>query len=438
MTPGLSRRLLFTLFAVLLLGACDKPTASSPAEAPPGPTPAKAASSVRIVSWNLQWFPGHKPSATDAMAAAHMEAARKAVAELKPDVLLLQEVRNWDAAAKLCEALPGLTTHVASAFDAGVPDARPQNQVVAAKLPADSAWSAKWVGGIHGPPRGYAFAALELPGRKFLLCWSLHLKSNLGDFAENVSMRTESARQLLAHVREMVALYSQRGPCAVVIGGDMNTSVDDPQFTDEPTMRGLFAAGLWWTHEGVPFAKRTTIPAEGGYADNCFDHVLTAGLGKPVAFVKAFPGLSDHYPVIVDVDFSKADFSAAVDVDAGLKVLASVPAPNIPKNMPGVIAANDAVAISAAVGNVATVRGKVSGVGATKTASITFINFAGNKRDQFVVIVKKDNLASVAEPFGGKLDSLTGKTIEVRGEIFLYKETPEIEIRSAADLRVVE
>ena len=367
-----------------------------------------------------------------------MAAAQKAVAELKPDVLLLQEVRGWDAAAKLCEAVPGLTTHVATAFEQMIPDARPQNQVIASRMPADSAWSAKWNGGGSGPPRGYAFAALDAGDGRFLLCWSLHLKSNVGEIGQNISMRAESARQLLAHVRDMLALYTPRGRCAVVIGGDMNTSTDDPKFATDPTLRGFIGAGLWWTHTGVPFANRTTIPPEGSYKANCFDHILTSGLGRPVAFVKPTPGLSDHYPVVLDVDFSQADFAARVDVPAGLKELASVPAPNVPTDLPGVLSANDTAGIAAAVGRNATIRGKISKVGQTKTASVTFINFEGNARGQLVVIVKKEHLATISAAFGGTLDSLAGKTVEVRGEIFLYKDAPEIELRAPADLRVVE
>ena len=71
-------------------------------------------------------------------------------------------------------------------------------------------------------------------------------------------MRRESARQLLTHAQEMLALYRQQGPCAILIAGDMNTSLDDPKFTGDPTLRAFRAAGFHWTHEGVPFASRTT------------------------------------------------------------------------------------------------------------------------------------------------------------------------------------
>lgn len=445
-------RLYLSLIVVLLFGACEKPenpvarapepqatATAQPSTPQPGvaaPAPG-AAQTIRVVSWNLQWFPGHKPEATPEVAAAHMAAAQKAVAELKPDILLLQEVRTWQAAADLCTAVPGLRPHVVTAFDQGNPDARPQNQVVAAKVEADSAWSAKWVGGNYGPPRGYGFAALDAGGGRFLLCWSLHLKSNLGELNQNISLRTESARQLLTHMQEMVALYGKRGPCAVIVAGDMNTSSDDPKFATDPTLAGFTGAGLWWTHTGVPFANRTTIPGEGSYGDNCFDHIFTAGLGQPVAFVKAYRGISDHNPVIVDIDLAKADFRPAVDVPAGLKSLSSIPTPNIPVDLPGIIAASDDAAIRAAIGKNATVRGKVSQVGSTKTGSMTFINFEGSGRGNFVAIVKKDFLPRVAEQVGGNITSLQGKNVEVKGELILYKETPEIELRTASDIKIL-
>ena len=422
-------RLVLSLTIALFVAACGKQEQAALPTAPKG--------TIRIVSWNLQWFPGHKPETTPEIAAAHMSEAQKAVKELNPDVLLLQEVRTWEAAAELCTAVPGLTPRVVTAFNLLIPDARPQNQVVASKLEADSAWSAKWVGGHYGPPRGYAFAALDVGEGRFVLCWSLHLKSNLGVLTENIAMRAESARQLIQHMQEMLAIYGKHGKCAIVVAGDMNTSVDDPKFASDPTMSAFMESGLWWTHKGVPFANRTTIPGEGSYADNCFDHILTAGLGRPVAFVKPYPGLSDHNPVIVDIALAKADFLPAINVAAGLKPLAAVPAPNIPTELPGVIGANDDVAIRAAIGRNVTVRGKISQIGATKTGSMTFINFEGSERGNFVVILKKDHLERVAGAFGGDIKSIQGKTVEVRGELILYKETPEIELRSENEIRVI-
>jgi len=43
-------------------------------------------------------------------------AAQAVLKDVKPDILLLQEVRDWDAAQRLCSVAPGLEVQVASRF----------------------------------------------------------------------------------------------------------------------------------------------------------------------------------------------------------------------------------------------------------------------------------------------------------------------------------
>jgi endonuclease/exonuclease/phosphatase family metal-dependent hydrolase len=409
------------LSLVAFLGACSRSKVQPPPEG-----------HLRVVSWNLEWFPGHVPEPTLEQQKEHMAAAKEALTTLKPDILLTQEVRDWPAMADAASVNPALQIHVVSQFGD-----RPQNQAVVSRLDSDSAWAALWKYGPANPPRGYTFAALRLPDNRFLLCYSLHLKSNLGELPANIAMRQESSRQLLQHVGEMLQVYGKRGPCGVIVAGDMNTSLDDPKFAADASVRALMAAGFHWTHEGVPFAKRTTIPADGKFPDNCFDHILTLGLGKPVASAKAFPKISDHYPVMVDIDLSKADFQPKLDIAAGEKVLKNAPAVPAPKLADGILDSSDDTGIRAVVGQIATVRGKVSRVGASESGSITFINFSGNDRGKFVAIVRKDRLTDVATAFGGDLQSLAEKTVEVRGTIELYKNTPEIVVGQADQLRLV-
>jgi endonuclease/exonuclease/phosphatase family metal-dependent hydrolase len=406
-----------------------------------GEPTAKPAQTIRIVSWNLKWFPGKHEKPTADEEKAQMTQVQQALRELKPDVLLLQEVRDWKSAEQLCSAVPGLRMQVISRFQP-----RPQNQVVATRLPVDSTWSDEWKHGADGPPRGYVFAAIELPQKRFLLTYSLHLKSNVGAAAMNVPKRQEAARQLLAHTQEMQVLYGARGACGLLFGGDMNTSFDDPRFAGEQTLRALTAAGFHWTFAGVPFASRITIPKEGRFPDNCFDHIFTVGLGRQTAFVKPYPGLSDHNPVVLDLDLAKADFQPKLDVNAGLALLKAAPASPESKKEIAVTAtlnAGDHDAIRAAVGKIVAVRGKVHDVGRTRTGSINFLNFDGNQRGQFVGIVKGEDMAAVMEALGGELKArLTGKTVELRGELILYKgkdgDVPEIVVTGGNQIRVVE
>jgi|GEM_PF-937648 len=416
--------------------ATSAPTTPAPAPEPPKPA---GPTSIRIVAWNLEWFPGQKPEPTPDAEIMQMEAAKSAVGELNPDVLLLEEVRDWESADKLCAVNPELKVQVVSRFQP-----RPQNQVIASKYPVDSGWSESWQHDFTELPRGYVFAAVELPDHRYLLTYALHLKSNLGDFATSASMRQASAKQLLKHASEMLATYRKLGPCAIVIGGDMNTSLDDPKFAEDRTLGALIKAGYHWTHEGVPFAERTTIPGSNGFPDNCFDHIFTAGLGKPVAAVRAFPGISDHNPVVLEVDLTKADFQPKLEADAGISFLGqSTIVPPLPGQTPPTVAtpieATDVAALTAAVGKIATVKGRIQKVGNTGTQTIYFINFTGVPRGGFVAIVRKDNLDAVAGPLGGDLGAaLNGKNVEITGQIVLFKDAPQIAVKEAKQIKLTE
>ncbi len=388
---------------------------------------------IRIVAWNLEWFPGHKPTPTPEVEAAHMAAAKAALAELKPDVLLLEEVRDWESAAELCKAVPGLDVHVVSAFQP-----RPQNQVVASRFSADATWSESWKVDEVSPPRGYSFAAVELPGQRFLLSYALHLKSNIGELAENIAMRQAATKQLLQHSQDMLAEYGRRGACAVVIGGDMNTSLDDPKFKDDQTLPALIKAGYHWTFEGVPIAERATIPAHGGFPDGCFDHIFIAGLGKRAAAVVSYPGISDHNPVVLDVDLAQADFRPQVDAAAGIALVdAATAAVNGPAMAPILLEASDTAGLLAAEGKLVVIKARVSTVGKTNTGSVHFINFAGVPRGGFVGIVKQANYDAITAALGGDLQAkLEGKMIELSGRVAIYKDAPQVVITSPSQIRV--
>ena len=64
------------------------------------------AQTFKCTTWNLQWFPNG--SANDASAAQHDQRIREAANVLRPinpDVVLLQEVRDYAACARLGEAI---------------------------------------------------------------------------------------------------------------------------------------------------------------------------------------------------------------------------------------------------------------------------------------------------------------------------------------------
>ncbi len=86
---------------------------------------------LKLVSWNLEWFPGGSPGASTEAGATKMFAAQNALRAINPDILCLQEIRDWAAANELVSVLPGFHVAIASAFKGK------QQQVIATRLPVD-------------------------------------------------------------------------------------------------------------------------------------------------------------------------------------------------------------------------------------------------------------------------------------------------------------
>jgi endonuclease/exonuclease/phosphatase family metal-dependent hydrolase len=394
--------------------------------------PAVAGEIVRIVSWNMKWFPGGSPEATEQERKAQMAAGQAEIKALNPDILLLQEIADYSAAKQLVSVLDGFKVDISSNFPS-----RPQNVVIASRFPADSAWSEAWKKtGIDDPPRGFAFAAIQLPDKRLLLTYSLHLKSNLGDADEDIGMREEAIRQLLPHAKAMIDLYSKRAPVVLVIGGDFNTSLDSPKFKNENTLRALKQAGLKWAHEGIPPANRVSIPGSSGYPPDTFDHIFYSGIGSPLAKVPQVAGVSDHNPVILDFDLDTRTVVTLASEKAKLPVATVTPIVIRRPSSGSVVHANDTAKLRTLVGKKTTVSGTVSSVARVGMGSIALINFEGSQKGDFVGLVKGEDIREIGLKNGGSLNQLKGRAIEVTGTVIDYKGTSEIAITDSSQIRV--
>ncbi len=235
-------------------------------------TPPCLAEQFRIVTWNLNWFPGKNQAPTLAQRALHMSEAREALLNLKPDFLCLQEVRDYDSVRQLIEVLPRFQVHVVSRFIEPIGNIIGiQQAAICGNIAAESAWSESWKRGkAVDPPRGFAFSATRTGGGNYLLLYSVHFKSNLGSISDDIAKREEASRQLLGHEAEMEKTYSRIGKVAVVVGGDFNTTPDDPRFESEQTFVDLKKAFLWSWADILPM-DRITIQGHGRYPDATFD-----------------------------------------------------------------------------------------------------------------------------------------------------------------------
>ena len=262
---------------------------------------AEEPTTFRVVTWNVEWFPGRAPKSTQEAKDSQIAAVQTALAEMKPDILLLQEVRDQAAAELAMAKIPELKVAVFSKFDG-------QQQVaIATRFPVNSGWSEAWTKtGKDDPPRGFNFAAIELPGdeKRLLMTYTFHFKSNRGPDSQlqaNMAKREAAGRQLGQHIQDIVPKYADQGKLSWLLGGDCNTSLDDPKYESEQTLRALEKGGLKWVFEGVPTTERETLPAEEKYPATTFDHLLYRDLELvSVKVPTQYPLGSDHRPVVAE------------------------------------------------------------------------------------------------------------------------------------------
>ena len=83
--------------------------------------------------------------------------------DIRPDILCLQEVRDWDSVAELVSILPNFQTLVVSRFrEMGSSGPLSIQQIaIASNRPAEAAWSESFKPSPATPPRGFSFAAIR-------------------------------------------------------------------------------------------------------------------------------------------------------------------------------------------------------------------------------------------------------------------------------------
>lgn len=274
--------------------------------------PSSQAESSRLVFWNIQWFPGGSPEADRAAAVSQIKAVLPAVQSMNPDVLGMVEILNAEAAELAISRTEGMVLNVCSQFQNEDGQITQQQIAIASRYPCLAAWWEGWKPGPGiTPRRGFAFAAYQPQPEEVLLVYALHFKSNRGDLAQNIRERSESARQLLRHAKEMEKAFSPLGKVTVVIGGDFNTSLDDDRFREDEALRHFLANGFSWGWEGVEFADRITLPGQTTlrgdvYPDTCFDHAIVRNGTIQSCRIETFtPDPSDHRPVILELSRKK-------------------------------------------------------------------------------------------------------------------------------------
>ncbi len=300
--------------------------------------PLAAAASFRVTTWNLEWFPnGSKKDLPADQQQRRIATAADVLRPLNSDVILLQEVRDYDVCARLAEAIQPHTYHVAivSAFrEPGTPGFGKQQVAIIAKEPAQAAWSESWksLEGVD-PPRGFVFAWFKIAGNDVGI-YSVHLKSNLimkGNKAveaqKNMRKREVAIQQLLNHVRDVISPAMPMVK-SIVVGGDFNTNPDQTDFVEEKTLTKLTEAGFRSSVDGLPLVQRITHPGSGRYPDCTFDYLFGSNLTPGKAEISK-SSASDHYPVTCNFSFGGGTVAATAPVPPVRAIVAAPSAPPV-------------------------------------------------------------------------------------------------------------
>jgi endonuclease/exonuclease/phosphatase family metal-dependent hydrolase len=242
---------------------------------------------VQITTWNLQWVPsGSAKEAPPEQQDQRIKEAANVLRPINPDIILLQEVRDYDACTRLSEAIAPGIYHVAicSAFKEPFHSGLGKQQVaILSKYHAQAAWSEPWksMNGVD-PPTGFAFAWFKI-GNQDVGVYSVHLKSNLithgdreAETAKNIRKREVAIAQLLTQIHDVIGTTMPNIE-GIVIGGDFNTNHDQAMFAAERTLDLLAAAGYQNGFEGLALSDRVTHPGSHGFPDASFDFMFAKG-----------------------------------------------------------------------------------------------------------------------------------------------------------------
>ncbi len=265
--------------------------------------------SLEVISWNIEWYPGENRFARGPQMAEHAALVNRQFREMKPDVFLAQEMRDWNAFGLLCDEVEGLRAATVSAFTSEETGEYWNQQLgIGLKPYVAAAWSEPWKEGeAITPRRGFNVAVLRLPDSfDHLLVYNVHLKSNRSSNEEegemNYRTREESVRQLIAHMADMKERVFKNRIVGVIIGGDFNTN-HDGQFGDDRTIAMMEEAGFHNTWSGVSREERLTWRGNNHFEPTTFDYIFTIDLPETTAkLIPVEDGSSDHWPVVITLD----------------------------------------------------------------------------------------------------------------------------------------
>lgn len=253
---------------------------------------------ITILNWNIEWFPGGKPNPTKKEVEDQINSVKEFIKDLNPDIIMAQEIRDWESFDTICAGVENMKPLAVSAF-AREENYWPQQLAIGSRLKTMAAWSEPWKQGEkYLPRRGFTVAALRLPNTNYmLLVYTLHLKSNRvnekSSPEHNQGTRKESVEQLIRHVEYAESKLFKGLIAGVIVGGDFNSN--DYELSSDRVIKTMENAGFHNTWKDVARENRITWMGNSTHKPNCFDFIFTKNLGKSTTKLLLTPKeVSDH------------------------------------------------------------------------------------------------------------------------------------------------
>ncbi len=181
-----------------------------------------------------------------------------------------------------------------------------QQVAILTKSKAYLSWPVSWERASAANPLsgGFAFAAIRVAGHNAGF-FSVQFGDAVSARSEDArDKREESARQLLRQIATLGNWATNR-PESFLIGGDFNTSPDDPFFRSERTLAVcLEAQNFANAFNGVSLPQRVTLAANNRRPDATVDYIFSKSArqnGRPLISRTA---LAEHCAVTCEMDFS--------------------------------------------------------------------------------------------------------------------------------------
>ena len=266
---------------------------------------------VSWITWNLEWFPGRSPDSRGDIQKGHIRNVRAFLRKISPEVAIFQEVTS---ASALSVAAGDYPWRAVTRFQRAADEEEklpPQNIALVSRKP----WRDVWELDFHQlpvneerPVRGFLGAEYIDPAGRRLTVYGVHLKSNRGG-REASAKRRQKAMEYLRWDWHRRNLDPQKEP--ILIAGDFNCSLKNPEFVQEKTIRELLKDGWISVTQEMPWPEGATVRENrlAKYPPADFDHILLSpgwiksfgrnGKGVCVFCDKDIP--SDHFPLSMKV-----------------------------------------------------------------------------------------------------------------------------------------